>query len=263
MNDLKISVLPLDIAWGDIEENVFATERQLRKIEKGTDIVVLPELFNTGFITSPEMLRVMAEDASDSATMSSLRRWAKKYNFAIVGTMLVKDGNNIFNRGFFVEPSGETTYYDKKHLFCMSAESTTLTPGSEPIPVVRYRGWNIALAICYEVRFPVWLRNTDNRYDILIFPANWPESRSYAWKHLLIARAIENQAYVVGVNRLGKDDGGSYDGSSYIIDYKGRIEASAGLPDAKCISAVLNRERLLHYRSSFPVIRDADNFKLV
>ena len=263
MNELKICALPIDVVWGDIEENLFDTEKCLRTIEKGTDIVVLPELFTTGFITSPELLRRIAEDVDNSPTVSKIKQWAKSFGFAISGSLLVRKDDKVYNRAFFIEPSGESTFYDKKHLFSMSSEATNLTAGNSPIPIIRFRGWNVAMAVCYEVRFPVWLRNTENRYDILLIPANWPASRTYAWKHLLIARAIENQAYVIGVNRTGKDDGGTYDGKTFIVDYLGRIMSSCDAESPTPVSAVLNRDALLRYRNSFPVIRDADHFTLL
>ena len=208
MNNLKIAVISLDIAWNDSEENLFAAEKALSQLDKNTDIAVLPELFTTGFIDNLAALSNSAEEFSESRTLARLKDWAKNLNFAIAGTYLVKENNKIYNRAFFVEPSGEATFYDKAHLFCQSSESTNFEEGDKTIPVVRYRGWNIALAVCYEVRFPAWLRNNDNKYDVLIIPANWPTKRGYAWQHLLIARAIENQAYIVGANRSGTDDDG-------------------------------------------------------
>lgn len=263
MKNLKITILPLDIAWADKAENLFSTERMLTRIDKDTDIVVLPELFSTGFISSPEQLHRIADDANDSPTILRIKQWAKQFNFAICGSLLIREGDRFLNRGFFIEPSGEETFYDKKHLFSMSAEAKEFTAGTETIPVVRYRGWNIALAICYELRFPVWLRNKNNRYDVLIIPANWPASRAYAWKHLLIARAIENQAYVIGANRSGRDDCGEYDGLSYIIGHNGHILAEASDSENIFVTAILSQDTLVRSRTSFPVVNDADKFKLI
>lgn len=260
MNNLKISVVPLDITWTDIEENLFVTERYLEKVERNTDIVVLPELFSTGFISSPELLYKFAEEADNSATLQQIKKWAADFNFAIAGSLLLRKDEQFFNRGFFIEPSGEATFYDKVHLFSQSSEKRDFTAGESPIPIVRFRGWNVALAICYELRFPVWLRNAGNKYDLLIIPANWPAKRAYAWEHLLIARAIENQSYVVGANRSGKDDGGEYDDLSFVFNYLGKPisqKKSNGL-----VNAEINRDKLNDFRNSFPVICDADKFKI-
>lgn len=260
MNNLKVVAIPLNIAWADVDENVFATRNILDRIDKDTDIVVLPELFSTGFISTADLLFKFAEDAGASPTLKKIRRWAKKYNFAIAGSLLVREGDEFFNRGFFIEPSGDEYFYDKTHLFNLSSESKNFTAGSQTVPVIRYRGWNIALAICYELRFPAWLRNIGNRYDVLLLPANWPAKRSYAWEHLLIARAIENQAYVVGANRSGKDDGGEYDNQTFIFDYLGKPVHRRISESPEIVSAVFDREKLNAFRESFPVADDADRF---
>lgn len=261
MNNLKIVAAPLDIVWTDIDENIYATSRILDSLDKDVDIVVLPELFSTGFITTPDLLYRFA--AAGQKTLDQLLKWAEKYNFAIAGSILMLEGDKIFNRGFFIEPSGETTFYDKAHLFGLSSEASQFTAGKERIPVIRFRGWNIALAICYDLRFPAWLRNIDNSYDVLLVPANWPVKRSYAWQHLLIARAIENQAYVVGANRAGRDDSGDYDDMTYIYNYLGKPIGCKISEDSACISAVLDRDRLNAIRRGFPVADDADKFHFV
>ena len=191
MKTLKIAVLSSDIVWADREENLFITEKTLSRLEKGIDIAVLPELFNIGFVDTPELIERLSEDSSDSSTILKLKEWSHKYNCAIAGSLLIKEGEKYFNRAFFVEPSGETTFYDKKHLFRIGNESRYYNAGSKTIPIIRFRGWNIALAVCYDLRFPAWLRNQrSHSYDLLIIPANWPQKREYAWRHLLIARAI-------------------------------------------------------------------------
>ena len=263
MNLLKVAALPLDIVWADIEDNIYAVGRALKKLDKDTDIVVLPELFSTGFISTTDLLHKFAEPAADSPTLKKIKEWAHQYNFAISGSLLVNQDNEIYNRGFFIEPSGEATFYDKVHLFNLSSEKKNFTRGKEQIPVVRYRGWNISLAVCYELRFPAWLRNVKNKYDLLIIPANWPASRAYAWQHLLIARAIENQAYVVGANRSGADDTGRYDFQSFIYNYKGKLISDNPDSPTKVISAVLDRNKLEEYRKVFPVAEDADMFKFI
>lgn len=257
MDTLNIVALPLNITWSDTEENLFRAERNLRKLAKDTDIVVLPELFSTGFIGTEELLPKLAEDFASSATLARVRKWARNFNFAIAGSVLIREGDSYFNRGFFIEPSGEETFYDKKHLFSISSEKRILSGGKSPVPVVRFRGWNIALAICYELRFPAWLRNTGYKYDVLIIPANWPESRAHAWQTLLAARAIENQAYVVGANRSGVDDGGVYDNQTFIFDYLGN-PIHKGTDAA--VTATVNRNPLMKFRKNFPAANDADSF---
>lgn len=260
MKNLKINAVSLDIAWADIDENLYAAEKILSRLDKDTDVAVLPELFSTGYIASTDLLHNLAEDEANSRTLARIREWARRFNFAVAGSLLIKKDNNIFNRGFFVEPSGESTFYDKKHLFGLSEEARILTAGTRSVPVVRFRGWNIALAVCYDLRFPAWLRNTRYKYDLLILPANWPSKRKYAWEHLLIARAIENQAYIAGVNRSGKDDCGDYDNPSLILDYLGKPIATSATDTPRVMTAVLDLENLINFRNKFPVDNDADLF---
>lgn len=263
MNTLKIVALPLDITWVDREENVYALSSALRHIPAGTDIVVLPETFDTGTVSDTTVFDSSSVTASANATFDAIRNLAHKYNLAIAGSVVTTNSDGQFcNRGFFIEPSGEETFYDKHHLFSLSPEASQFKAGSDPIPVVRFRGWNIAFAICYDLRFPAWLRNTDYKYDVLILPANWPEKRAYAWEHLLIARAIENQAYVVGANRSGSDDYGTYDNLTYIFDYLGRpvmkrLEPTENVKTAICI-AECDQSKLNQFRRSFPIANDAD-----
>lgn len=257
-----MAAIPLNVAWTDVEENMHSVLRQLELLPRDTDVAVLPELFSTGFLTDTDTLHRFAEPADSSPTLARLKKWARKFNFAITGSLLIKDGDKPVNRGFFIEPSGECTFYDKRHLFCLSAEHDLLQGGKDSIPVVRFRGWNIALAVCYDLRFPVWLRNTSCRYDLLVLPANWPDSRVYAWEHLLIARAIENQAYVIGANRSGTDDGGQYSPDSTLIyNYLGK-PVGAELSEGSDIRiAELDGERLIAFRQRFPAWRDADKFR--
>lgn len=264
MNGLKIATLSLDIVWADRDENLYALRQALKSVPRDTDIVVLPELFNTGFISTSDILHRMAENVDDSETIGELFRLARKYNFALTGSMLVRQGDDIFNRGFFIEPSGDSMFYDKKHLFSLSTESRDFTAGKEIIPIARFRGWNVALAICYDIRFPVWLRNVENRYDVMLVPANWPEKRAYAWKHLLIGRAIENQAYIVGCNRSGRDDYGEYENLTFAFDYAGKPILKPLSADYPRIGiAELQKDKLSDFRNSFPASDDADSFRLV
>lgn len=268
MNILKIATLPLDITWADRDENVYALTRALKKLPSDTDIVALPETFDTGSIVDTDIFNRTTVSASADETLDTLRRLARKHNMALTGSVITTDVDGSFrNRGFFIEPAGDEYFYDKHHLFGLSSEAEHFTAGRDAIPVIRYRGWNIALAVCYDLRFPAWLRNTDNKYDVLIIPANWPEKRAYAWKHLLIARAIENQAYVVGANRAGSDDFGNYDGLTYVFDYVGKpilepLDKSADTKPEIGI-AVCDRAKITRFREAFPVANDADRFTII
>ena len=255
-NALKVAVVEHDVSWADPGDNILAVADALNRVSRDTDVVVLPELFSTGFVTDITQAHDLAEDVGGK-TMDAIHRWAKFFGFAIAGSMLVKENGNLFNRGFIVEPSGDHTFYDKRHLFTMGGEGRVYTRGERPIPVVRFRGWDIAIAICYDLRFPNWLLNRDCRYDLLVIPANWPESRIYAWQQLIIARAIENVAFVAGCNRQGSDDAGIYPGNSIIADFKGRdITQPSNRPNI--FYANLQKEPLLTFRNKFPVWKDFD-----
>lgn len=259
MTNLKIAILPIDTTWADVEENLYVVEQLMGALPKGTDIVVLPEIFSTGFINNPSTISRFAEPENDSAVLRKLVLLSARNNVAIAGSIFIKtrDDKHV-NRGFFIEPSGEITTYDKHHLFSLSNEAETIKAGRNIIPVVRFRGWNIALAICYDLRFPAWLRNNQAKYDLLLLPSNWPMKRSHAWHTLLAARAIENIAYVVGANRSGHDDYGEYDGLSRIYDYTGQDISHDDIKGI--VYAELDRDKLIKFREKFPFLNDADEF---
>ena len=256
---LKIAAIPLDIAWGDVDENLCAVERALSAMPSDVDVVVLPELFSTGFVHDRASLEQLAENLSGK-TIQALLRWAHTFNVAIAGSYLFRIGDKFFNRGFIVEPSGEEMFYDKRHLFGISPEASLFTAGESLPPIVRFRGWNLSMIICYDLRFPVWCRNQGMRYDVMLVPANWPDARSFAWSRLLSARAIENQAYYVGANRSGSDDYGHYDGMSMIVDGLGQIisEEVDGI-----VYATAEKDLLDNERRKLPVGKDSDNFKIL
>lgn len=256
---LNIAAIQLDITWGNIEANLTAAKTFIDNLPADTDIAVLPEMFSTGFICDKTQAIALAETI-EGITISTIRQWAQERDFAICGSFIAQEGECIFNRAFFILPSGDATFYDKHHLFSMSGEDSIYTRGSTPIPIINFRGWNIAMAICFELRFPAWCRNHADGYDVIIFVANWPESRAYAWEHLLIARAIENQAYVVGCNRTGTDDYGNYPGHTFIIDPKGQKIGTKTSPFI--ISASMSRPSLLRFRQKFPVYLEGDRFSI-
>ncbi len=266
IDNLKIAIISLDITWADPEENRFNAKKALNNLPHDIDVAILPELFTTGFLTRGDRAAELAESWASSATLTFLKEATTEYNMAICTSFLVDDaGEHPYNRCVFVEPSGEVTYYDKHHLFSMGNEALVASCGKQQSPIVRFRGWNFAMAVCYDLRFPVWTRNVANAYDILIIPANWPEARSYQWEHLLIARAIENQSYVIGANRSGHDDFGNYDNLSYIFDFKGLPVANQieNVEGCKVVIAECSREALRSFRQHFPVVNDADTFKIL
>lgn len=259
MNNLKVAICSIDIAWCDVDENLFTVTKAVESLDDDTDLVVLPELFSTGYIDKSESLFEMAEYWEDSTTLRTLKELSKRRRMALCGSLMIKaTEGRVLNRGVLVEPSGEVTFYDKHHLFSLSHEASLFEAGTLPIPVVRYRGWNIAMAVCYDLRFPTWLRNHGAKYDVLIIPANWPQARAYAWQHLLMGRAIENQAYVIGANRSGHDDYGEYDGLSFIYDCLGRSIGTSSPDSPKIVTATLSHDAMVKLRKHFPVLNDAD-----
>lgn len=254
---LRVAALQLDIEYGNPEENLKAVEKILEVHASEIDLLVVPELFTTRFIASDEQIEQIK--LRQVKTLSIIKKFTSVYQIAIAGSFLDYNNEVPVNRGFIVIPDGEGVYYDKRHLFCLSPEHRLAKRGKIEPPVISYRGWNLSIIICYDLRFPVWCRNRDNRYDVMIVPANWPTVRQYAWKHLLISRAIENQAFYIGANCAGKDMYGDYDNSSYIIDEHGY---SIGEITGNLVIATFSKEKLQNYRKKLPVWRDADQFSI-
>ena len=260
-DNLKVAIVSNDIAWGDKEENIITVAELLNRVEKDVDLVVLPELFCTGFMSTLDQLHEMAEDES-GMILVNIQRWAQFFKFAICGSYLAKENGRYYNRAFFVEPSGDTTFYNKRHLYSINKENLCYEYGTKKSPIIRFRGWNISMQICYDIRFPVWCRNVNNKIDLMVVPANWSSDRSYAWKQILIARAIENQIYVVGANRSGCDDCGEYNGLSYIFDYYGKDVGLVSEKSPAIIHAILNKSLMMDYRNEYPIVNNADDFEL-
>lgn len=257
-NHLVVAAIDLDISAGKKDDNLARASEAIASLSPETDIAVLPELFTTAFIPDKAQCAALAED-NDGQTMQWARDTARKCGMAIAGSFLAQESGQLFNRAFFTEPNGDTIFYDKRHTFSIGRESEIISRGERQAPVARFRGWNIALSVCYDIRFPVWMRNDGLKYDLMLVPANWPDSRAFAWEHLLQARAIENQAYVVGANRSGSDPFGSYTDMSRIYDYQGR---PIGERSGASTHAALSMDSLQKYRSAMPVSRDADDFIL-
>ena len=254
MNDLRVTFFQQDIVWGDAEANRRAVEDSLFLVPHNTDIFVVPETFTTGF---GDHMAALAENP-----MGPTFRWAQqlasKRNFLFVGTWIVREGDKCYNRLHWIYPNGSFGYYDKAHTFRVSGEYDIISRGTQR-EVFEYKGWKIKPAVCYDLRFPKWLRNDDLSYDLLLVCANWPGSRHEAWTTLLKARAIENLSYVLGCNRCGKDGvGGDYTGNSALIDYKGFPVAEAEAGDEGLVSVVLDKERLDSFRERWPLYLDFD-----
>lgn len=255
MQDLKLSLVQTFITPDDPELNLSAYEPLLRRA-KGSDLVVLPEVFTTGFSASA---RNHAE-VVDGRAYQWMARWARELNAVVTGSIVVRHNDQYSNRLIWMRPSGEYAQYDKRHLFRMAGEHKRYAGGSERL-IVELKGWRILPMICYDLRFPVWSRNR-NDYDMALYVANWPAVRSLHWRRLLQARAIENLSYVVGVNRIGEDEKAQeYSGDSGIYGPAG--ETVLDLEERNgCFTGTLSAERLMSYRESFPAYLDADRFTL-
>lgn len=261
--NLTITLIEDDITWGDKTANLERLKCNLENVPDGTDIVVLPELFSTGFITGDKEQASQLAERNGGETMHMLHEIASKRHFAICGSFLAATAGQLFNRAFFIEPNGDDTFYDKRHLFAFGGENEVYHQGHTKAPIIRFRGINIKLVVCYDLRFPVFCRTQGNDYDVLIVVANWPKSRQHVWSTLLAARAMENECYVCGVNRCGTDNQGTEygTGSSQVIDFKGKVIASHN-GNSPIISAIVEPNKLIQFREKFPAWRDADAFEL-
>ncbi|MGF6190224.1 amidohydrolase [Serratia sp. 2723] len=255
MSTLKITLLQQSLVWRQGEANLRHFDALLPSIT-GRDLIVLPEMFTTGF----------AMDAGESAlpeqqVIDWLHTWAVKTNALVGGSVALKTAEGAVNRFLLVEPGGKVHGYDKRHLFRMAGEHQHYQAGKQRI-IFEWRGWRILPQICYDLRFPVWSRYQQD-YDLALYVANWPAARSMHWQTLLAARAIENQIYVAGCNRVGEDGNGlNYSGDSLIISPQGERLASAEQGQAARLDAELSLETLQTYRAAFPAWRDADGFQL-
>jgi omega-amidase len=254
---MKISIIQPELSWEDKSGNFKNLEELIFPVYNKTDIVVLPEMFNTGFSLNPEHL----SEPPLGETFEWMRIISGKGSFGLCGSYIVEQDNQFFNRWVFVSPEKESWYYDKRHLFSVAREDKFFSPGNIRL-IFSFRGVRISPYICYDLRFPVWSRNR-NDYDLMINSANWPENRMEVWNTLLKARAIENQCYVAGSNRIGRDGNGiKYRGDSMVIDPRGRIIASAKPDEEGSITAEISMTELSDFRKKFPVFDDADDFTI-
>lgn len=257
MPDLTVTLIQTELDWEDVAANLRRFDRLIDSLQVATDLIVLPEMFTTGFSMNAAAL---AENMN-GRTVGWLRETARRTAAAVVGSIIIVDDGRFYNRLCWASPDGELATYDKKHLFRYAGEDRVYTAGGASL-LVELKGWRIRPFVCYDLRFPVWTRNTNRTYDLALFVANWPQRRAEHWKVLLQARAIENQSYVIGVNRIGTDGNGLYhSGDSSVIDPIGTILFRSA--HAPCVFTLpLERDRLDDYRQSFPAWKDADQFLL-
>lgn len=254
---LRLTLVQPDIVWEDSAANLLHYTRLVQQLQ--TDVLVLPEMFNTGFT----MRAAAVAQPMNGPAVSWLLQTAKQLQCAVTGSVVIEENGRYYNRMVWAEPNGTMHTYNKRHLFRMGGEEKVYTPGNSPT-VVNYRGWRIMLQVCYDLRFPVWSRNSrQNPYHLLLYVANWPEVRNYPWRQLLIARAIENQCYVAGVNRIGYDGNKVYhSGNSLLLNYRGEeLWTQAHLPAVATFG--ISKKPLLQYREQFPAWMDADDFRVV
>lgn len=253
---MKILLLQTDIQWGKPDENREHVESLIKSRSNDAELIILPEMFTTGFCTSPKGI---AEKAN-SETLAWMQKIAKEREVAIGGSVLTEDKGKYYNRFYFVKPDGDYTTYDKRHLFSFGGEHKEFEAGEERV-IVEYKGVRILLQICYDLRFPVFSRNKGD-YDMIIYVASWPKVRIDAWNALLKARAIENLCYVAGVNRAGEDPGNSYSGGTVLIDYLGKNVVAAQQDTQDAVLGEIDMQALTAFRKKFPALNDADKFRL-
>jgi len=259
VNDLIVSFVQASLQWHDPAANRANLQRHINEISVATDLIILPEMFTTGFsMEAPALAEPM-----DGPTVAWLQEVAAATDAVVTGSIIIKDQGQYYNRLLWVRPDGSLSYYNKRHLFTMANEHHTYTAGSERL-LEEWRGWRICPLVCYDLRFPVWSRNPATQpYDLLLYVANWPATRRTAWTTLLRARAIENVAYAVGVNCVGIDGNSlAYAGDSALLDMRGEYLVEVGNQETS-ITRALRRADLDAYRERFPALHDADPFEMV
>ena len=269
MRDLTITIIQSSLHWENIEANLKMFEEKIFSIREKTDLIVLPEMFSTGFTMNN---KVLAENMKGK-TVEWLKRMAKEKNCVVTGSIIIEEKKKYYNRLIWMLPNGKYKTYDKRHLFRYAGEEKYYSAGKKKL-IVELNGWKICPLVCYDLRFPVWIRNKYKKdssaplgmtadYDLLLFVANWPERRNYPREALLLARAIENQSYVIGVNRVGKDGGDiNHSGDSVFINPQGEVISKAKPNEETIMTVALSYSALEEWRKKFPAWMDADKFKL-
>lgn len=257
MQYLKTAIIQTDLVWLNAEKNLQQILEKINHIKEEVDLIVLPEMFTTGFSMHPQEVA----ETMQGNTVKWMQRIAAGKNIAIAGSVIISENRKYYNRFLFVHPTGEVNYYDKKHLFTLAGEHKIYTSGNEKL-IVNYKGWKICPLVCYDLRFPVWARNAED-YDVLIYVANWPKPRITAWDTLLKARAIENMCYTIGVNRVGKDANKlQYSGHSAIYDCLGE-KLTEITPNKEEVALItLDKNHLDIVRKKLNFLSDKDVFKI-
>ena len=261
MSSLTLTIIQTDLSWENKAANLQRLKEKIEAMDERTEIVVLPEMFSTGFTMVPELFA----ETMEGETIAWMKERAENNKIIITGSLIIEEDGQYFNRLIWMLPNGEMGHYDKRHLFGYGDEDKHYTAGNKRL-IASVKGWRINLQICYDLRFPVWSRqqstSAESEYDLLIYVANWPERRSHAWKTLLCARAIENQCFVAGVNRVGKDNKNVYySGNSLVIDPLGQVlYHMADVEDVFTIT--LQKEEVDKVRTQFPFWKDADVFTI-
>ena len=255
MNNLRITIVQSSLYWEEVAANLEMFEVQLRTLET-TDIIILPETFTTGFSMNAEHIA----EPMDGLAMEWLAVQAMQHQAVITGSFIAKDQGKFYNRLVWMRPDGSFETYDKHHLFTLAGEHLAYTPGHKKL-ITEWKGWKICPMVCYDLRFPVWSRNMED-YDLLFYIANWPKARAHHWKTLLMARAIENQCYVAGINRVGEDGKGFiYSGDSSVIDYSGKsyyqISEEEGV-----LTTELSYDELHAFRAKLNFLADRDEVEI-
>ncbi|MGF2411199.1 amidohydrolase [Ferruginibacter sp.] len=268
MSTLTITTIQSNLFWEDKMANLQMLQKKIDSIEEKTEIVILPEMFTTGFSMNAAQLA----ETMDGETVDWMKMVSNKNGIVLTGSVMIEEAEKYYNRLIWMLPNGQYGYYDKRHLFAYGEEDQHYSAGNKRL-IASVKGWKINLQVCYDLRFPVWARQSplssrrgaggEVEYDVLIYVANWPERRSHAWKTLLCARAIENQCYVIGVNRVGDDAKNiHYSGNSLVIDPLGQVLYH--MADEEDINTItLSKEKLEEVRTKFPFLNDADDFTML
>jgi omega-amidase len=254
--ELCIAIIQYDIFWHDIQKNLSVLDQHINTISNRVDLVLLPEMFATGFTSQPERI----SESEHQVVLQWLKNTSSRLNATVAGSHPFRENGRYFNRFFFCLSNASILHYDKRHPFSYVGEDKIYQAGDER-KVFRINDWQLFPQICYDLRFPVWSRNTDD-YDVLIYSSNWPAVRNSAWEILLKARAVENQCYVIGVNRIGTDGNGiEYSGNSQVISPTGEVMRKMDNSDG-VMKIILGKDQLIKLRHEFPVLKDRDNFTI-
>ncbi|WP_140937672.1 amidohydrolase [Sphingobacterium lumbrici] len=258
MEPIKITIFQAYLFWENVEKNLQNLALRLSSLREKTDLILLPEMFNTGFT----MNVAKCAENMDGPSMRWLYEMSKKFDCVVAGSLIIEEEDKYYNRFVWMSPNGSFVHYDKRHLFCIAKEDEVFTKGKSRI-VLQLKGWKICPMICYDLRFPVWSRNQVDGYDLLVYTASWPDTRSAHWRTLIPARAIENQAFVIGVNRVGYDGNEVYySGGSMCISPIGDVVYYKP-EDEDLYTFTLNPKDLENARTQFPFLKDGDNFSIL